>query len=250
MNLENLQTTAFQDNDNLEKLLKLITEKYKEGKITGNDLEKITSTICQLSTKLTDNLNTPISDKKAKEMILAYRKEFDSEKIMNDIFRIDYKLISRLIENQQDLILKFAQLDIELNLLYQDENRNQRLIINQESSMELTKDAVDALRKNFYNPKKGLRSKLDASITKMFNDGEIHENTRQITIPYKSNFDQFDPEKYSGIVLIPAIDNKTEDKDKLHKITFVMYFEERISSPIEPTTYYDVFQLCPPGNCF
>lgn len=234
----------------LEKILNLITEQYKEGKITDNDLDKITPTICQLSTKLTDNLHTPISDKKAREMILAYQEEFGNENITNKIFRIDYKLISRLIKNQQDLVLKFAQLDVELNLLYQDENRNQRLIINQESSIELTKDAVDALRKNFYNPKKGLKSKLDASITKMFNDGETHENTRQITIPYKSNFDQFDPEKYSGIVLIPAIDNKTEDKDKLHKITFVMYFEEKTSSPLGSTTYYDVFQVCPPGNCF
>lgn len=48
----------------LEKILNLITEQYKEGKITDNDLDKITSTICQLSTKLTDNLHTPISIKR------------------------------------------------------------------------------------------------------------------------------------------------------------------------------------------
>lgn len=250
MNLDQLQQNLEHlDNDDLNKLLKTVAEQYAEGKITDVDLEQITTTIRQLYIKDTNNLHAPITDAKAKEMILAYQKEFGKDVVMNKVFRIDYEQISALISSRKNLVLKFAQLDIELNLLYQDENNNQRLIINQETSIELTNDAVNAFRKNFYNPEKGLKAKLDDSITKMFNDGTLHENTRQITIPYRTNFDQYSIEKYSGIVLIPAIDNNTDDINKLHKITFVMYFEERIPSPIAQTTFYDMMQICPPGNC-
>lgn len=250
MNLENLlQELEHIDNDDLKRLIEATAKQYAEGKITENDLEQIITTIRGLYIKDTNNLHAPISDAKAKEMILAYQKEFGKDVVMNKIFRIDYEQISALITSKKSLVLKFAQLDVELNLLYQDENNNQRLIINQESSMQLTPDAVNAFRKNFYNPEKGLKAKLDESITRMFDDGTFHENTRQITIPYRTNFDQYNTENYSGIVLIPAIDNNTDDINKLHKITFVMYFEERIPSPLGPATYYDVFGMCPPGNC-
>lgn len=250
MNLENLlQDAENLGNDDLKKLLKPILEHYAEGKITDKELEQIITTLHKLCIKETSNLHAPISDPKAKEMILAYQKEFGKDIVMNKVFKIDYKQISELINNQQDLVLKFAQLDIELNLLYKDENNHQRLIINQETSIELNDDAVDAFRKNFYDPTKGLKAKLDAKITKMFNDGTVHENTRQITIPYATNFNNFDPHLHSGIVLIPAIDNTTTDINKLHKITFVMYFENKIPSPLDPITYYDVFGMCPPGNC-
>lgn len=238
-----------QESDKVQILLKPIVDEFSKGEINTQDLEQISKAVYRLSQKDKESLWAPITDAKAKEMIGAYQKEFGGDVLMNKSFKLSHRLLSDLIGQQKDLVLKFVQLDVELNLLYQDANDNQNLLIDMDTSMELSKDATEAFRRNFYDEKKGLKPKLDGVITRMFNDGTQHENTRQITIPYKTNFDLFDPKKYKNIVLIPAIDNRTADKDKLHKITFVMYFEEIVPT-LAPTTFYDVFSVCPPGNCF
>ncbi|WP_300670112.1 hypothetical protein [Soonwooa sp.] len=196
-----------------------------------------------------NNQSGPIPKEKALQMLKSFEEAFGGDILVDKTYRLSYNLLKGLIDQKKDLVLRFAQVDKELNLLYTDEAAKTKLLINQDVAIEVDSRASDAMRKNFDDTTKGLRPKFDQYITKMFDDASKHENTRQITIPYQNNFDAFDPQNHTGIVLQMAIDNTATDKTRLHKLTFVMYFESSFSKAGQPETYFDMMGLCPPGDC-
>lgn len=195
------------------------------------------------------NMSGPIPQDKAFEMMKNFEDAFGGDILIGKTFKISYTLLQGLISQRKDLVLRFAQVDKELNLLFIDENTKTKLLIDPHVAAEVDSTVTDAMRNNFNDASKGLRPKFDNYITRMFDDGTTHENTRQITITYENNFDAFDPQKYTGIILQMAIDSNTTDRDRLHKLTFVMHFEPKAASPTK-VVYYDFMQLCPPGQCF
>lgn len=190
----------------------------------------------------------PIPKDLALEMMKNFENEFGGDILVDKTYKLSYNLLKGLIAQKKDLVLRFAQVDKELNLLYIDEVGKTRLLIDQDVAVEIDSRGDDAMRKNFEDATKGLRPKFDARITKMFNDGTKHENTRQITIHYKNNLDAFDAQIHKGILLQMGIDNKTSDITRLHKLTFVMHFESSLAI-VGDSTYFDMATLCPPGNC-
>ena len=193
-------------------------------------------------------LSGPIPKDLALEMMKNFESQFGGDVLIDKTYRISYNLLKGLIDQKKDLVLRFAQVDKELNLLYLDEAGKTKLLIDQDVAIEIDSRGDDAMYKNFNDASKGLRPKFDEAITKMFNDGKPHENTRQITFVYDNNFDAFNPKTHTGIVLQMGIDNTTADKTRLHKLTFVMHFESNVEVKGDPI-YFDMATLCPPGKC-
>jgi hypothetical protein len=231
-------------NEQLEKILKLIQENFEAKKISNKDLNEIIFYSAGLIK--VENLGLVQANK-----AFNYQWKFDdigeipneeaenSKKLFvtnfgknpalaNKIFRFESKLISDLLKLKKDLVVYFSQ----------DKSGNLCVVLNTGSDFyEITTSSSSKIIENDRLTRSNLfKGKLKTTIETTLNKSY----TEYITIPYISNFDQFKGVFPKTIVLVPAI-SVTKYAGRM---TLIMNFEDfsgKTMSDKGPDNSYDTF---------
>ena len=152
--------------------------------------------------------------------------------LANKIFRFDSKLISETLNNKKDLEVYFSQ-DLSGNLCIVLKTGSDFYEITTNSSRKITENDRQT-RSNLF--KGNLRSTIETALNKSY--------TEYVTIPYISNFDQFNGNFPQTIVLVPAI----SVTKYVGRMTLIMNFEDFSGKTIFEKvgdTSYDTFSPHP-----
>ena len=170
-----------------------------------------------------------ITPKEAEDAKKLFATNFGKNPALaNKIFRFDSKLISETLNNKKDLEVYFSQ-DLSGNLCIVLKTGSDFYEITTNSSRKITENDRQT-RSNLF--KGNLRSTIETALNKSY--------TEYVTIPYISNFDQFNGNFPQTIVLVPAI-SVTKYAGRM---TLIMNFEDFSGKTIfvkVGDTSYDTF---------
>ena len=212
-------------NEQLEKILKLIQENFEAKTIDKNDLNEIiffTSGILKVESMefvftnktLNHQWNLDpgvITDEEAKVGKAKYSETFSSYgKLTAKIFKFKSKIISDFLQNESELKVYFAQ-NKNGHLCILIKNGTANYMIDETSFYKIDDQIKQDCIADFNADLKGI---IQANLTKGY--------TEYVTIPFATNFDQFKGVFPNSIVLIPALGNDKHEG----RVTFVMHFED------------------------
>ena len=224
-------------NEQLEKILKLIQENFEAKKISNKDLNEIifysaglvkVENLGLVQWKLDDG--PPEEAENAKKLFVTNFGK--NPALANKIFRFESKLISDLLLAKKDLDVYFSQ-DTSGNLCIVLKAGTVFYEITTSSTTRID-DNLRQTRSNLFKGK--LKSTIETTLKKSY--------TEYVTIPFISNFDQFKDEFPQTIVLVPAI-SVTKYAGRM---TLVMNFEDFSGKTIFEKvgdTSYDTFSPHP-----
>ena len=230
-------------NEQLEKILKLIQENFEAKKISNKDLNEIifysaglvkvenlglvqVNKAFNYQWKLDDGPIPPEEAENAKKLFVTNFGK--NPALANKIFRFESKLISDLLLAKKDLDVYFSQ-DTSGNLCIVLKAGTVFYEITTSSTTRID-DNLRQTRSNLFKGK--LKSTIETTLKKSY--------TEYVTIPFISNFDQFKSDFPQTIVLVPAI-SVTKYAGRM---TLVMNFEDFSGKTIfvkVGDTSYDTF---------
>lgn len=209
-------------NEQLEKILKLIQENFEAKTISNNDLNEIifysaglvkvenlglvqANKAFNYQWKFDDIGVIPHLDAEAAKKLFV-TKFGKNPTLANKVFRFESTLISDILKQGKNLDVYFSQ-DSSGNLCLVLNNGNAFYEITANSS-KIIAAKVKIERSDLY--KETLKKTIETNLSKDY--------TEYLTIPYFSNFDQFNGIFPKTIVLVPAISTTG-------RMTLIMNFE-------------------------
>ena len=212
-------------NEKLKSILQLIQSEFEAQTIDKNDLNEIiffTSGLLKVESMefvfANKTLNYQwnfdpgvIPDQDAKIAKVKYSEKFSSyPHLTSKIFKFKSKIISDFLQKESVLNVYFAQNESgDLCLLIKNGTVNYMI---DEISV---KNIDDQMKKQYISDFNGdLKGSIEGNLTKGY--------TEYVSIPFATNFDQFNGIFPNTIVLIPALGQDQHEG----RITFIMHFED------------------------